>query len=64
MREEGILKRFTAEQLSDEAGCVEETEKKPWSMKQRVWLHMYLMGYMPDELRELANKAEERKVER
>jgi len=55
MRKEDILKRFTAEQLRDEASCVEETGE---------WLHMSLMGYMPDELRELADKAEGMEIER
>ena len=55
MREEEILKRFTAEQLRDEASCVEETGE---------WLHMSLLGYSADELRELADKVEELEVER
>ena len=55
MREEDIIRKFTAEQLREEASCVEETGE---------WLHMSLMGYMPDKLRELADKAEEMEVER
>ena len=47
MKKDPVLERFTKEQLLEEADCVEACGE---------WLHMSLMGYSSEKLRQYAEE--------